>query len=232
MPHIPLIEDLTTGSVLPGTQILVEYDPISVWYDASVSIAAGWIKTGGHASYNVAARPPEQVRLQFKRLSLNVEKLEEDGRLSIDDWYTTTLGQKSKEKLSMDSLKAHDLSIVMAKEVTASGPLVGELIVRDDLSMLDRFNEERNWVEFLLSRAIPGNRSRKVTAIRGVIRGVHHDWAYKQLEASVDSVVDFKLDETTDPPTNLMRIKSMRNLNFDGRWHQLNVNENFEVTLK
>jgi len=52
------------------------------------------------------------------------------------------------------------------------------------------------------------------------------------LEAADDGVVDFKLDESTDPPTNMMRIKNIRNVSFDGRWHQLKISENFEVTLK
>ena len=230
-PRIPLIEDLTTGPVIPGAQVLVEYDPVSVWYDASVSIAAGWLKTGGRASYNVAAQSPEHIRLQLKRLALNVEKLEEDGTLEIDDWYTATLGQKSKERYSLNSMKVHDLSIMFAKQVATSEPQVGYLMVRDDLSVFDRFNEEKNWVEFLLTRMIPGNRGRQFTSIRGLMKGIHSNWAYKQLEAAVDGVVDFKLDETTDPPTNLMRIKSMRNIGFDGRWHQLKRSENSEVTL-
>lgn len=223
---------MTTGPVAPGTQILVEYDPVSVWYDASVSIAAGWLKIGGRASYNVAAQSPEHIRLQLKRLALNVEKLEEDGTLEIDDWYTATLGQKSKEKYALDSLKVHDLSIMFAKQVATSEPQVGFLMVRDDLSGLDRFNEEKNWVEFLPTQMIPGNRARQFTSIRGIIRGIHSDWAYKQLEAAYDGVVDFKLDESTDPPTNMMRIKNIRNVSFDGRWHQLKISENFEVTLK
>ena len=210
----------------------MEYDPVSVWYDASVSIAAGWLKTGGRASYNVAAQSPEHIRLQLKRLALNVEKLEEDGTLEIDDWYTATLGQKPKEKYGHDSLKVHDLSIMFAKQVATSEPHVGYLMVRDDLSGLDRFNEEKNWVEFLLTRMIPGNRARQFTSIRGIIRGIHSDWAYKQLEAADDGVVDFRLDESTDPPTNMMRIKNIRNVSFDGRWHQLKISENFEVTLK
>ncbi len=105
-------------------------------------------------------------------------------------------------------------------------------MVLDDLSVLDRFNEEKNWVEFLLARMIPGNRARELTSIRGIMRGIHSDWAYKQLEAAVDGVVDFKLGEASDPPTNLMRIKSMRNVGFDGRWHQLQIGGNFEVTLE
>ena len=210
----------------------MEYDPVSVWYDASVSIAAGWLKTGGSVAYNNAAQSPEQVRLRFKRLGLSVEKLEEDGMLGINDWYTATLGQKSKEKYALDTLKVHDLSIRIAKEVATSGPQVGLLMVRDDLSGLDRFNEEKNWVEFLLTRMIPGNRARQFTSIRGIIRGIHSNWAYKQLEAADDGVVDFKLNESTDPPTNMMRIKNIRNISFDGRWHKLKISENFEVTLK
>ncbi len=80
-----MIEDLTTGPVIPGAQILVEYDPISAWYDASVSITVGWIRTGGVVSHNVAAQPPEQIRLRLKRLGLSVEKLEEDKKLKLVD---------------------------------------------------------------------------------------------------------------------------------------------------
>jgi KaiC/GvpD/RAD55 family RecA-like ATPase len=69
--------------------------------------------------------------------------------------------------------------------------------------------------------------------LTGIIRGIHSDWAYKNKEASVDGIVDFKLDESGEVPRNLIRIRSMRNVGFDGRWHQLRVNdENFEVTLE
>ena len=45
-------------------------------------------------------------------------------------------------------------------------------------------------------------------------------------------IIDFKLDETSDPAQNLMRIKTLRNVSFDGRWHKLKIAENFEVTLE
>ncbi len=233
MPRIALIEDLTKGALPPGSSILVEYDPTSAWYNASVSIAAEWLRQGGEiVSYNVAAQPPDTIRLQMKRLDLNVEELEQKEKLRIVDWYTATLGQKSKEKYSYDSLKVHDLSILFAKEVATSAPRVGDLMIRDDISVFDRFNEEKNWVEFMLARFIPGNRSLQYTSIRGIIKNIHSDWAYRQLEAAVDGVVEFKIDEAVDTPQNLMRIRSLRNVGYDGRWHPLKLDENFAVTLE
>jgi len=55
--------------------------------------------------------------------------------------------------------------------------------------------------------------------------------AYKQLEAAVDGVIDFKLDEASDPARNLMRIRNLRRISFDGRWHTLKVTQNHTVML-
>jgi len=64
-----------------------------------------------------------------------------------------------------------------------------------------------------------------------LIRGFHSEWAYRALEAAVDGIIDFKLDETRDEIANLMGVRSMRNVGFDSRWHRLKFNENFEVSL-
>ncbi len=68
--------------------------------------------------------------------------------------------------------------------------------------------------------------------VRGLMDGVHSDWAYKQLESAHDGIIDFKFDKTSDPPRNQMRIRTMRNVPFDGNWHQLKTSENFEVKLE
>jgi KaiC/GvpD/RAD55 family RecA-like ATPase len=61
---------------------------------------------------------------------------------------------------------------------------------------------------------------------------VHSESTYRALEAGADGVIDFRLDETSDPPRNLIRVRSMRSVPFDGRWHQLNDTENMEVALE
>ena len=239
LPRLPLIEDLTNQPITAGSWLMVEYTGASQWYNACLTIAAGWLKTGGRVSYSAYAWPPEKVRSHLNVLGLKVEELEKEDRLRIWDWYTATLGRKSKEKLSVDSLKTVDLSISFSREVMADHLVLGRqpygpewLRIADNGSTLARFNDEKTWVEFRLTRDIPSASATKSTAIVAFIKGLHSSWAYEQLEAAVDGIIDFKLDETSDPAQNLMRIKTLRNVGFDGRWHKLKVAENLEVTLE
>ena len=86
LTHIPLIEEVTTGPIPPGSNILVEFDPTSQWYTASISIMAGWLRTGGKVTYGAAAQPVENVRARLKRLGLDSKQLENDGKLQLSDW--------------------------------------------------------------------------------------------------------------------------------------------------
>ena len=105
MPRIQLIEDLTKEPIPPGCTILVEFDPASQWYNASLTIAARWLRTGGSVSYIAQSQSPDDVRSQLRQLGLTVEELEQKDRLWITDFYTASLGQKSKERFAVESLK-------------------------------------------------------------------------------------------------------------------------------
>ncbi len=94
-------------------------------------------------------------------------------------------------------------------------------------SQLQRIHETSGNTSF----TTPSHGLRKTTAVFGLLKGVHSAPMYEQLEAASEGVVDFKLDETTDPAQNLLRIRSFRNGGYDGRWHKLNVAKNFEVSL-
>ena len=232
MPRIPLIEDLMMDPVPAGSALMVEFDPSSQWYAASMTIAGGWLKTGGTVTYSVNGPPPDSVRAQLRRLGFDVEVLERDERLVIFDGYTITLGRVSDEKYAAKSLKATDLAITYSREVMRAGPVPELLTIVDTVSNLARFNDDRAWVEFLLTRGIPSAALTKSTTIAGIIRGLHPDFVYKQLEAAVDGVIDVILDDASDPPRNLIRVRSMRNLQFDGRWRELAYGKNFDITLK
>ena len=238
-----MIEDLTKGPIPPGSNILVEFDPASQWYNASFTIAAGWIRSGGVASYNAQAQPPENARLQLKRLGLDTETLEKEEKLRILDWYTTQLGQKSKEKYANTSLKVADLSLLWSKEVIPStgspygvpsvyrrGPHL--LIIADDELVLLRFNDEKSFIQYWCTRVIPSAPARQSTQIVGAVKGVYSDYVYKSMEAAVDGIIDFKLEEEGKSTSDLMRIRSMRNVHFDREWHELKIADNFEVTLE
>jgi len=142
------------------------------------------------------------------------------------------MSRKSKERFAVESLKAADLSLWMAKEVTHEPPAPEFLVIADNSSVLDRFNAEKNWIELYLTRMVPMARPRQITQLLPFMSGIHSTWAYKQLEAAVEGIVDFKLEETTNPAQNLIRIRNLRNVGFDGKWHQLNIAENFEFTIE
>ncbi len=238
MPRIPLIEDLTKGPVPAGSNLLIEFDPASQWYNASLTMLTEWIRTGGRVAYNVSTQPPDNVRSQLKQLTLNVEELERDEKLFLYDWYTLTLGVQSQERYAAPSLKAADVSIVTVTpktspdEVKEAGYGPDLLILWDDASFLDRFNDTKSWIELLIARFMPRTHVTKSNFVFGLAKGVLNEWVYRRLEVAAEGIIEFKLDETVDPPQNLIRVRSLRNVSFDGRWHPLRISENFEVTLE
>lgn len=74
LPRLRLIEDLTTGPVPEGSTLLVEYDPASQWYNASITISAGWLKAGGKVDYDALAQPPDDVRAKLRGLGLELDQ--------------------------------------------------------------------------------------------------------------------------------------------------------------
>ncbi len=232
MPKIPLVEELTKGPVPPGSALMVEFMGASKWFNASLTMAAGWITTGGKVSYSTYAQSPDDVRAKLKQLGLDTEKLEREDALRILDGHTVTLGQKPTGKHAIDSLKVADLSLNFS-QTQMRGPPVPELLrISDNNSVIARFNDEKAWVEFRLTRGIPLARKSKSTGIAGVLKGAHSNWAYEHLESASDGVIDFELDATKDPPINLIRIRSIKNAAYDGRWHTVRIGENFQVTLE
>jgi len=115
-------------------------------------------------------------------------------------------------------------------------PLLVRTHATDNESTYARFNDEKAFVEFLLTRHFPSHGLRKSTGLIGILRGVHSGWVYEQLEAAVEGIIDFKLEEASDKvgeqAATIMRIRSMRDIPFDARWHRLKVGENFEVSLE
>lgn len=220
LPRIPLIEDMTTAPIPAGTALLVEYDAASQWYNASLTIAAGWLKSGGKVSFGVATQPADNIREQLRKLGVNPVEFERDHRLEIDDWFTATY-------------KAADLSLAAMEPVMGISPDQNRLQIQDDISIMSRFNDERSWVEVMLSRLIPRRKIRNITSIYGIITGVHSDWVYKRLEAAVEGIVDFKLEEENAGITrDVVRIRNIRNVGFKRGWHQLKIGDDFEVRVE
>lgn len=236
MPRIPLIEELTSDVIPFGSNIVVEYEPASQWYAASFAIAAGWLDQGGSVSYNAQAQSPAKVRNALKQLGIDTVQLEAEPaspkeRLRIWDFYTPTLGLKSSEKL-ISSLKVADLSIEYSRKEFKYEPDPLRLRITDDLSTFSRFNDEKSWVEFYLTREIPLSSINQSTSVHGLMKDVHSAWVYSRFEAANDGIVDVKIKENEgEGIRNLLRVRTMRNVRFDSRWHALKIGENHRVSL-
>jgi len=237
LTKIPLIDELTESPVPLGSNLLVEFDPASQWYNSCLTIAAGWVKQGGNVGYNGFVQLPDTVRMNLKRLALNVDELERNDRLRLYDWYTPTLGRKSKERYGIDSLRVADQSIEFRlTEDDLNNPEETEwpesLRIADNFSALARFNDEKSWIEFMLTRLLPVAPVKKSTLIFGIMKGVHSEWAYKQLEGAADGIIYFELNETLGETRDIMQIKTMRNVHYSRRTTELGIEGNFEITLK
>ena len=180
--------------------------------------------------YHAYSQSPKSIRSKLKLKGLDADALEESESIEIWDWYTSQLGLKSEEKIAVQSLKVADLSIQFSRDYMRRS-MGGVLQVSDNTSALARFNDEKAWVEYVLTRVIPSTKSNQSVLIRGIMKSVHSEWAYKQHEGSHDGIVDFKLEEEGRTTRDFMRIRSMRDVHFDREWHELKVGENFEVTL-
>jgi KaiC/GvpD/RAD55 family RecA-like ATPase len=146
------------------------------------------------------------------------------------DFYIPTLGQKSKEKYT-GSLKVADMSIIFSQQILRSSKAPELLRIWDNASTLSRFNDEKNWVEFELTRRFSTAAVQNSNLILPVIRGIHSEWAYKQLETNADAIIDFRLDETGDQTRNIVRISNFRNVDFNSQWHQVEIKSNGEAIL-
>jgi len=248
---IPILTRLIPDGVKPGRQLLVEFDPASQWLAVAATIAAGYLRNGGRVSYGANLRSPEAVRQDLLALGVDVAAMSKEGRLWLIDRYSATLtggrlegaGSSVFEPMEggarFNSLKIADSSVQFLKESKQGHQAwdiiefwpPGALAIGESMSEMLRFNEEKPYLEFLLSRGHPNDRKAKRINLYGVLRGVHSELFYNQLENAYDGVIDLRVIERDEEAKNLLRIRSLKGQPHDARWHEIQINTNGEATL-
>jgi hypothetical protein len=95
---MPLLDDLAQDGFFYGGNYVIEYDPDSLWYETSLTLAALTLKQGLKTEYHVFQHFPSEAIEALSRLGVDAEKMEKDGLLNIWDSYTGTLEYETEKK--------------------------------------------------------------------------------------------------------------------------------------
>src|SRR5271157_1464861 len=118
----PFLKELVPGGFEYGANLLVEFDSDSVWYETSLTIAAGAIRAGIKIDYHNFQHTPDEIRKALDRRGLDVKKLEDNDMLWIVGSYTVQTGvdsSRDRSDVTEVSVKLSDWSIALAKDLKA-----------------------------------------------------------------------------------------------------------------
>lgn len=235
---IPILKELVPSGFHYGQLLLVVYEPDSLWYDASLTIAALALKDGIRIEYHTYEHIPSEVRSSLTKLGIDVKKLEEIDALRIHDSYTGQTGLGQPETLArsdtpIQPLKLSDSSIEFAQHIKSGIPESDRrlLHIDDNMGTLLLYNDEKTIITFARTRMIPWARARETTYLLSILGGVASDTLYKQIGSSFDGIIDFKSVEKKGQMQHQLRIRALRGKSYDSRWRKLKVLDNGEVRL-
>jgi KaiC/GvpD/RAD55 family RecA-like ATPase len=233
----PFLKELVPGGFEYGSNLLVEFDSDSVWYETSLTIAAGALRAGIKIDYHNFQHTPSDIRKAFDRRGLDVKKLEDNDMLWIVDSFTVQTGldtSKDQSDVTQVSVKLSDWSISLAKDLKMgiSETMKRRLHIDDNTGILLQYNEEKAIIDFWRTRYIPYSRARECVNIYSLLTSVASTSFYKQYESLSDGIIDFKSEERENQFQHFVRVRSLRGRGCDARWRKLRLSDNGEVTLE
>ena len=238
--QLPILKELVPSGFSYGGSYIVEFQPDSLWYGTSLTIAAHASMEGMPTDYHTYQQNPHEIREALTRLGVDVQKLEKDGTLRILDSYNlqTRLGSTEipeKSQLAQDfyqSLSVSERSIGAAQEIKAAPEIEKKrLHIDDNTSVLLQYNQEKAVIDFWRVRHTPRTRALGLVFVPAILVGVHSEPFYKQFESLHDGIIDLKSEQKGEEIEHYIRVRIMRGKPYNSRWHRLTVRDGGEVTL-
>jgi len=237
---LPIFERLLPDGVEFGSNLLVEFDADSAWYEASLTIAAQALRNGQKTVYHTFEHPPVDIERDLKRFGLDLTKLQGEGLFRILDSLAVQTGgliPVDKEPGITKSLKIPDLSIwsiqILKKEREEGIPEEdkGWVHIDDNTAIITRYNSENAVLDYWRTRIIPFSRPEQNITLYSILNGTVSENFRVQFETINDGIIDFKREDTEGEVAQLVRVRRMRSKKLDSRWRRLDLSETGEATL-
>ncbi|MFI5450383.1 MAG: RAD55 family ATPase [Candidatus Bathyarchaeia archaeon] len=230
--HLPLLRGLIPGGIKFGSVLLIEFAPDSMWYEVSLTLAAQAIRQGAGSEYHSLIHAPNEIRQEMSGFGLDVKKLEGNDAIRIIDDYTAQVGFKKPETSRETSLRVADWSILAAQKMKLADETDRRRIhIDDNTSVLSRYNKENEIIDYWRTRLIPLSRTLEQIMLHSLVKGVHSEAFYNQLESWHDGILDVKSVEQAEGVEHFIRVRTMRGEACDSGWCRLKLLDNGEVAL-
>jgi KaiC/GvpD/RAD55 family RecA-like ATPase len=237
---LPIFEGLLPDGVEFGTNLLVEFDSDSAWYEASLTFVAQALRKGHKAEYHSFQHLAPDVECDLRKFGLDLAKLQGDGKFRILDSLAVQTGGLNaigQDDPIVKSLKVPDLSIAAAQEIRKlreQGVPEDEkwwVHVDDNTAIMTRYNPDINLLDFWRTRHVPVTRLAQNIMVFSILNGTVSENFRIQFETINDGIIDFKREDREGDVAQLVRVRRMRGKKFDSQWQRLSVTETGEVKL-
>lgn len=209
--------------------------PDSLWYEASLTIAAQALRQGQRTEYHTFQHLPDDVRRALTGMKLDVKKLEDESCLRVLDSYTvqTGLGVSGRGPYGFQSVKLSDWSIAGVQIFKTGIPDTEKKWVHidDNTSVLIRYNSEPAIIDFWRTRSIPASRVDQRVSLFSLLSGVASESFRSQFESLQDGIVDFKTEQKGNEIEHFVRLRILRGKRFSTRWRLITMSLDGEIVL-
>jgi KaiC/GvpD/RAD55 family RecA-like ATPase len=240
---LPMFREIVPSGLSYGAHYVVEFETDSLWYETSVTVAADALRSGVKVDYHTFQHSPDKVREDLARLGLEVKRVEEDATFRILDTYAAATGAftvpEETEKTGpggsfwAGSVKISDWSRGNVHDIKGEVPEASKrrLHIDDNTSILLRYNEENEIVDYWRTRVVPWAVNLGLAMVHAFPTGVASQAFYKHLESLCEGIFDLKSQEESGKVEHHLRLRTIRGKSHDSRWRRLDLSDNGKVML-
>lgn len=237
---VPVLGELVPDGLEYGRFYLVEFEPQSLWYETSLTVAAHALRSAVKTEYHVLLHHPMAIRESLQKLGVDVGKMEEQDMLRIIDTYSVTTGLETPEKphAGPDPYQARTLNVQdwgkdLEQQIKEGLPERQKkwLHVDDSTSVLCQYSDEKAVLDYKRTRWIPYARARDLTEVAALVTDTASQGFYREFESFSDGIFDFTSREEGGRMEHYARLRILRGKSCDTSWHSLKLSDKGEVKL-